>query len=79
MSRASRPRRPYLKDLYPRYKTKEHYLKDLTDKWYCHPRLKHLYGKDVNGWDLKDRLRLKHRIRKNAIEWLRNHKERKKP
>ena len=64
---------------YPRYKTKEHYLRDLTDNWFCHPRLKHLYGKDVNGWALKDRLRLKHRIRKNAIEWLRNHKERKKP
>ena len=48
------------------FKRKEHYLRDLTDNWFCHPRLKHLYGKD-----LKDRLRLKHEIRKNAIRWLR--------
>ncbi len=48
-------------------KSKEDRVRDLTDRWY-HPH-RHFAGCK------KERLELKHRVRKKAVKWLRRNRD----
>ena len=49
------------------YKGRAERLKDLTDRWY-HPLRRYAKTKE-------EKMRLKHRVRKSAIRWLRENPE----
>ena len=48
-------------------KSKKDYIRDLTDRWY-HPHRRFAGFK-------KQRLELKHRVRKKAVKWLRRNRD----